>query len=415
MKTTILQFVFIFSLVQIHAQDYLISFVGTGMSDTVTTVKIENLTQGTSLILNGTDVLNLKKALGINQTAFYSENLLKIYPNPMNETGTIDFEATKSGMTTIEICDITGKQVVRSQTMLKCGRHVFDVNKLSAGNYTLSIKSNGYSYSGKLVSLWTGSGSGKITYMSSYINLPPLSKVVTTQSQVPMQYNYGDQLLFTGSHNIFSTVIPLIPNQSQTITFNFVACTDEDGNNYAIVPIGTQIWMARNLNVGIRINSSLGASDNGIIEKYCYSNNESNCNIYGGLYEWYELMQYVYDEGEMGICPADWHVPTNSEWTTLIDYLGGESVAGMKLKETGSVHWYNPVSEGSNSSGFTGLPGGWSQGYDTFSERRFIGYFWTSSKNGGTAFYRTITSSNKGSYQHSGAKDFGYSVRCIHD
>jgi uncharacterized protein (TIGR02145 family) len=119
--------------------------------------------------------------------------------------------------------------------------------------------------------------------------------------------------------------------------------------------------MAENLNVGTKINSTSDGqlqTDNEILEKYCYNNDIANCNIYGGMYEWNEAMQYDTTEGAQGICPDGWHIPTDAEWTTLTTFLGGESVAGGKMKEAGFAHWYSPNTGATNESGFTGLPGG---------------------------------------------------------
>jgi uncharacterized protein (TIGR02145 family) len=136
------------------------------------------------------------------------------------------------------------------------------------------------------------------------------------------------------------------------------------GKNYQTVQIGTQCWFKENLNIGTRINGSQDQTNNGVIEKYCYDDNEANCNTYGGLYQWDELMQYVTTQGAKGLCPDGWHIPTDAEWTTLTTYPGGESVAGGKMKSTSG--WYNN-GNGSNSSGFTALPGGRSYDDDNLS------------------------------------------------
>ena len=138
-----------------------------------------------------------------------------------------------------------------------------------------------------------------------------------------------------------------------------------DGQAYRIVKIGTQTWMADNLNAGVERNVIFGwVKDNGIIEKFCYAGDANNCKIYGGLYGWREMMNYnPSDDGTVGttrgICPAGWHLPTEKEWLTLINFLGGNQQAGGKLKETGIVHWKTPNEGATNQSGFTALPGGY--------------------------------------------------------
>lgn len=93
--------------------------------------------------------------------------------------------------------------------------------------------------------------------------------------------------------------------------------SDIDGNIYEIVAIGDQCWFKENLNLGIRINRSINQEDNGITEKYCYNDDENNCDIYGGLYHWNEAMNYSDEERSQGLCPDGWHIPTDEEFTIL--------------------------------------------------------------------------------------------------
>jgi uncharacterized protein (TIGR02145 family) len=301
--------------------------------------------------------------------------------------------------------------------MLPCGRHKFTVSGLASGIYTLGIKSEMNFYTGKLVCQNINNGSGKIRYVSGNLKSTTLINLKNTQSLIPMQYNDGDQLLFTGSSDIYSTVIPLVPTQSQMVTFNFVACTDADGNNYPTVTIGTQLWMAKNINVGIRIDGPQEQTNNSIIEKCCYNDLESYCDVYGGLYQWNEMMQYDTTPGVQGICPTGWHIPTDAEWTILTTFLGGESVAGGKMKETGLTHWLSPNTGATNSSGFTALPGGYRHGapyysYDVLSE---AGDFWSSTQWYTLAWYRYVYWLGESVTRSSPNKIISLSVRCLQD
>lgn len=153
-----------------------------------------------------------------------------------------------------------------------------------------------------------------------------------------------------------------------------------DGKSYGTVQIGTQCWMAKNLNTGIRVNGSIASTNNGIIEKYCYNNLESNCDEYGGLYQWDELMYYLYTEGWQGICPSGWHVPSFNEWTSLQTWLGGYEIAGGKLKEAGFLHWDEPNLGATNETGFTALPAGFFGGplLGTFGNLGNRAFYYTS-------------------------------------
>jgi uncharacterized protein (TIGR02145 family) len=193
-----------------------------------------------------------------------------------------------------------------------------------------------------------------------------------------------------------------------------------DGKTYETLPIGTQCWMKQNLNIGIRIAGTSTQTNNGTIEKYCYNNSESNCNVYGGLYQWNEMMQYSTFEGVQGICPTGWHVPTDAEWTVLSTYLGGETVAGGKMKTTGTIEagtglWYSPNTGATNESGFSGLPaGGYYSG--SFSDQGSYSDFWSATQySSGGSWGRYLDCSNgalaRGSYSQSN----GLSVRCLKD
>ena len=195
-----------------------------------------------------------------------------------------------------------------------------------------------------------------------------------------------------------------------------------DGKIYTTVLIVTQCWMAQNLNVGVRINSTINQTNNGIIEKYCYANLESNCHLYGGLYQWDEVMQYVTNEGTQGICPAGWHIPTNTEWTTLTNYLGIESIAGGKIKATGTIQagtglWNEPNTGATNSSGFTALPGGFRGDGGGFGYAGLSTDFWSSTEyyQQEEAILRLLYFDNSTVLLVTSYKHTGYSVRCIKD
>jgi uncharacterized protein (TIGR02145 family) len=182
--------------------------------------------------------------------------------------------------------------------------------------------------------------------------------------------------------------------------------------------------MAKDMNVGTKINSTQSGFqqlDNDTIEKYCYNNDEAYCVIYGGLYEWQEVMQYVITERAQGICPVGWHIPTDGEYTALADYLGGESVAGGKMKTTGTIEagtglWYAPNTGATNDSGFTGLPGGYRSDNGSFYSLGYCDLFWTSSQSrsdGATLW--SLGCYDDLLYRFYGSGNYGNSLRCLKD
>jgi len=189
-----------------------------------------------------------------------------------------------------------------------------------------------------------------------------------------------------------------------------------DSKTYSTVLIDTQCWMAQNLNIGTRINGSQDQTNNQMIEKYCYNDLESNCDIYGGLYQWDEAMQYVTTAGVQGICPAGWHLPTDAEWSTLTTFLGGVSVAGGKMKETGTTHWASPNTGATNSSGLTALPGGHRNSIGSFNDLTYYAFFWSSSQyDATTAWGRLLYHNYADVYRNDYNITYGLSGRCLKD
>ena len=186
------------------------------------------------------------------------------------------------------------------------------------------------------------------------------------------------------------------------------------GQVYNTVLIGTHCWFKENLNIGTRINVSQNQTNNSQIEKYCYNDEPDSCDVYGGLYQWDEMMQYITTQGAQGICPNSWHLPTDAEFTTLTNFLGGESVAGGKMKETGYDHWAPPNTGATNESGFTALPGGHHYWNGNFTLVTFRADFWTSTQNsseiswGRNLFYDAANVARSGDYKAS-----SMSARCL--
>ena len=193
------------------------------------------------------------------------------------------------------------------------------------------------------------------------------------------------------------------------------------GQTYNTVQIGTQCWLRENLNIGTMINGTMDQTNNGVIEKYCYNDDNSNCDIYGGLYQWDEVMQYVTTAGVQGICPSGWHIPTDAQWTSVTTFLGGEIVAGGKMKTTGTIEagtglWYDPNYGATNESGFSAVPAGYRYYLGTFDGVGYFGYWWSStefSTYSARCWFMGCYNGNVNSYPY--FKSEGYSVRCLRD
>jgi uncharacterized protein (TIGR02145 family) len=182
-----------------------------------------------------------------------------------------------------------------------------------------------------------------------------------------------------------------------------------DGKIYKTVQIGSQVWMAENLNY------ATGKSR-------CYDNNSSNCNVYGRLYDW---------ETAKNACPSGWHLPTVAEWKNLIKFLDPTAdttqccgnTAGGKMKSMGTQYWQSPNADATNSSCFSGLPGGDCYFSSDGSSASFnligeYGYWWSSTDGGGTSNYAwayILSSGSNGFPQKGASKLYGHSVRCLRD
>jgi uncharacterized protein (TIGR02145 family) len=197
------------------------------------------------------------------------------------------------------------------------------------------------------------------------------------------------------------------------------AITDKDGNVYTSVTIGTQVWMVENLK-STKYNDGTGIPNvtentewaNLTTPGYCWYNNDVSTYraTYGALYNWYAL-----STGKL--CPIGWHVPSDEEWTTLATFLGGENIAGGKLKEAGTTHWLSPNTDATNETGFTALPGGL-RGYSNgiFISIGQYGYWWSSSLDFGNQFFvRNLFNNTALVWKSACDKQSGLSIRCLKD
>ena len=400
-------------------------------------ILIENLTQGGDTTLYTPDtVLVLDIATSTRDNVESGATTLSVsqnYPNPFYSKTSFDIKLPESAQVKILVQDIMGRVLVQRESLLNQGNHSFTFYPGNQKYYLLTVSGIQTSKTIKMVPLNSNpvnAGRCKLVYEKYEHGSIGFKSHKATNS---FEFMVGDELKYTSYTDVEVATITDTPTGSQTYVFQFdgwTPCpamsmvTDFDGNRYNTVQIGSQCWMKENLRVGTMINSEEEQTDNNIIEKYCYVYYVNYCNIYGGLYQWDEMMQYSTDEGVQGICPEGWHLPTDAEWRTLEMSLGmtqlqADSVGwrgtdeGGKLKESSSDYWLAPNLGATNSSGFSGLPGGNRSVNGLEYNLTSAAFFWSSNEHSPGAWIRYLHYTSAQVYRAGYDKANGFSVRCI--
>lgn len=353
---------------------------------------------------------------------YYERNTFKLlqnYPNPVNDQTIFSVATPEKGNIQFVVTDITGKEVLRSESMLDKGLHSFRFSPGRGNIFLLIARWNGTVQSIKIITTGNNTqNSCNIEYIGSQ-----QADIKLKSSHFSKGYAYESGILDD-------------PASDKTYTFQFaynIPCpgtpsVDYSGQVYNTVQIFSQCWLKENLNVGTVINSSTNMTDNGAIEKYCYDDIQFNCTKYGGLYKWDEMMQYTTQQGAQGICPSGWHIPTDDEWKVLegaadsqfwigdaewddIAIRGFDS--GTNLRANSG--WESP-GNGPDYFGFAGLPGGISNDANVFFLIGFYGYWWSSTEYGtSNAWEHFLNYNSPEAYRLNNVKGYSFNVRCVMD
>jgi uncharacterized protein (TIGR02145 family) len=264
----------------------------------------------------------------------------------------------------------------------------------------------------------TSNGTGTGSFTSTITNLTPKTTYYVRAYATNIAGTaYGNEITFTTTDS--STVMGIPCPGTPTVK-------DIDENTYNTVQIGTQCWTKENLRVTkyrdgsiIPLDESGGTTGNGTGQtwssrttgaKTVYGHSATNLVTYGYLYNWYAVAD------TKGLCPSGWHVPSDVEWTTFTNYLGGEAIAGKKIKTTGTVFWQSPNTGASNESGFSALPGGFREDVGSFKGIRGFAHFWSATKYFyDSAWYRFLDNYNGNVGRNDYSRHYGFSVRCLRD
>ena len=400
-------------------------------------ILIENLTQGGDTTLYAPDtVLVLDYITGMEEIGTFSGkgfSLSQNYPNPIIGKTTIELFLNEREEVVVTVSDVLGREVANQEFPLEQGTHSFTFYPGRESLYFLTARAGNQTRTIKMFNSPTDanvSGYCKLGYNGQqetgardYKSGNPLNNFV---------FDLGDMLKFTSFADQGEQVITSSPTGNQTYYFNYAGdpcpgtptITDIDGNVYNTVQIGNQCWMKENLKTTTYRNGTAipnVTDDNTWMNlttgAYAwYDNDISWKDSYGALYNWYAVVD------SKGLCPAGWHTPTDSEWIILTDYLGGESIAGGKMKSTrteSDAHpwWILPNTGATNESGFSGLPGGYRGSLGSFSTLGRHGNFWSSSEDSSIfAWYRYLFYNSSSVYRAPRRlKPDGFSVRCLRD
>lgn len=415
------------------AINYTINFTGTGASSIVNSVIVQNLTHGTSVTVPSGNVLNLSDGLNAVEQVNGNDETIRVYPTSVDGMYKVSFFAKQAGSTQINAFSIDGRKVARISTDLQTGSNSFELS-LPKGSFVIQVMGNEYTYTIKMLNPTSTQGSPKISYNGTEepVSLRPQKSKSFTLGITTMIYSAGDRLLYKAVSGKCGTIVTDVPSSSKTTNFDFAECKDADGNYYTVVTIGTQTWMAENLNA---TKYRTGESIFNITESKAwatlssgawsdYNNDAINGVKYGKLYNWYAVSD------ARNIAPIGWHVATDAEWTTLENNLianGGNfdgSTTGNKYAKSlaSNADWLTSVNTGTigndltknNSSGFSANPGG---------ERGFVdgafvgigsgGLWWSSTQTGNSIWARDLYSGYSNVLRYNDGVGTGLSVRCV--
>ena len=403
----------------------------------IESIVIKNITRGVDTTIYYPDtVLVLHYQVGIEELYQPAKELtvFQNFPNPVKEYTTINIYVPDKGEVSISINDALGRQIIGNDLVLDNGLHSFKFTPGPDHLYFFNAKWKQTSRSIKIIN--ENVNSGQVSYLEYENKSTATIPVKSTAGVQSFSFDVGDNLVFVANADNLESGIFDEPETDTSYIFQFatnIPCPDDstviyEGQTYHTIQVFSQCWFKENLNAGTMIPGNQEMEDNNTIEKYCYDDNEDNCNEYGGLYQWNELMQYTMTSGAQGICPDGWHVPTDDDWVILdgaVDsqYGIGDPEwynsalngfdAGLNLK---SENGWSPNGNGYDLFGFTALPAGQriSNGYfDGFS---YKASFWSSSEDyPGASWYRTLSYIFDGIDRSSQTNNWGKSVRCIRD
>jgi hypothetical protein len=422
-----------FTFVSSHAQNYHIDFTASGATSTLDSVLVENITQGLAMTIQGSDTLQLIGTVGIGGVRYGNNSGLKIYPNPIIETGYFEFYNEKTSQGVITIFDITGKLMAKENYHFEEGLNGFEISGYPSGVYALSIYTSTWQETVQFISMNQEHNKPQIIYKTTTQSKNSLKTTTkNAKSTFQMSYAAGDQMQYTGYSGLISEVVTDIPNSNKTIDFVFTSFSCESSVTftyggetvtYGVVESNGRCWLDRNLGASRVATSLLDTDAAGDLFQWgraadghqirtsetsttVSSTSSPTHNKYiltsDSPYDWLVPQNDSLWQGVNGInnpCPSGFRLPTLDEWeaerlTWTPNTSEGAFSSPLKLPLTGKRHFNVPS-------------GGLIITVD------YTGEYWSSSVTSTSSqlLFFTELSARDGSNNRA----YGLSVRCIKD
>jgi len=401
---------------KLYCQNYIeITFSGEGAFPE--TIIVENLSNGNTIQIGGSDVLHLM----LKETSIYElENErfnIKVFPNPMDHSSNFEFYNSKHGVVKIILFNTSGKEILQYSNVLSEGMHSFSFNDLNAGSYILTVQTNTDLFTGRIISIGRTKSAPSLTRFidNTKYYFKEIHSLKKINSIVEMDFELGNVLKFTAiASGYIDVTVYSSPIIDQTITFVFndsnfgQPCPDlptfsdsRDGNLYPTVQIGDQCWFAKNLSY---LPSVVGPSTSSSSTPYYYvydydgsniteAKATSNFQVYGVLYNW---------SAAFNACPYGWRLPSKSEFEDLISFFSVNNANAFYALKDGGL------------SGFNAFFGGFLGSNQAFGSIGGSGYWWSLTEDIPTrAWSLFLGNESEVSILYSGWVNNGYSIRCV--
>lgn len=436
MKTKLLQklllpILMMAACINLTAQDYELNFAGSGEYDSVESVLVENLNQGTSLTIDGGKILHLVKKVdgsgaSVNDVPVSVESF-SIYPNPSEGQATLSFSTPVTSPVNISVLTLTGSMVMAQTLQLEGGEHFFSLPAQRSGVYLVSVKGNGFQGVAKWICLGANGevaasmgtraqASGELKLLSS----TPIESAATgtielrsDAERVQMQYNDDDILRLTARKGNCTTILMKRPRSSFEVNFHFIPCTDANGKHYAIVKVGDLMWMAEDL-TATRKTILVAESQS----EWAGMDVETAGMAYYGYKEANKDQGTYYNyRGALAALPEGWRLPSAGEVQDLVKQLkliGSDPATLLKAKNNDS---WNIQSKETDETSFGAEANGNINAAGAVVRRGTVAAFWTKNKSAGKGYPMEIGSGLAELVSLSNTADLtaGYAVRGVAD